>query len=163
LAAPTEEEHTVVKASSGDYQLKLKRLTTTENADVTEYVRGHVSQTSTKSRISKLKSKFFVNEETIKLPRAVVDSRTVALAAVRTATKIDDGASAPVFDVGGTMLPIDTTGPMFQCNSREENKRKDFLDLSKQCTMDRFLEDLKSQRESLTSRFDRDRFDLVWG
>lgn len=136
----------MVKESSGAFRLK---------ADM----QGYLPETATTSRIAKLKSSFFLNEEAIKLPRAVAESHKVALAAVHTVAK-SNAENATMYDADGTLVPIDCTGPIFQYDKRNT---EEFINVKKSYNIDQFLHDLKAQRDALPSQFDKDRFDLVWG
>ena len=160
LAAPTAEDHEEVKGASDGLRAKLRRMSSRVATEAASFLREISSKSSVRRRLHSFKSSFFLEEETIKLPQAVVQTYKMALAAVRTVTLGDQNQSAPDHQNDIISDDIDPGAPIFQ---PMQSSLPDNLVSAKQFTADAFFKELAAQRESITLQADRDRFDHYWG
>ena len=162
LAAPTAEDHAEVKGASNGLRAKLRRMSSHVATQTAAFLRDMGSQSSVRRRLHSFRSSFILEEETIKLPQAVVQTYRMTLAVVHTMSRVvgDQYQSAPVHQNDTTSGGIDPGAPIFQ---RMQSSLPDNLVSAKQFTADAFFKELAAQRESITIQADRDRFDHYWG
>ena len=159
LSAPTAEDQKVVKEASGGFQVKLRRMSTAAFKGINKVVQGFVPTQSTKSRLASIKSSFFLNQEAIKLSTPIVQSHTLALAAVRTVGKWNGTQQKTMGVLSGLPFEVDSAAPIFQFNRQPERSKGG----DEEYTITRFMRDFALQREAITDEANRDRFDMVWG